>query len=114
MRVAGPNVHLQIEPARIIQTGCPDRGELRSSVGINHNRRAAVRAKASMSFAARLARRGTKTWRALGDLECFLRDDDKGRKRTATRSRAIATMAVKYESWFGGGCVANRAARASA
>src|SRR5256885_8891190 len=40
--VACPHIHLQAEPAWVIHARSSDRGKLRGSIGIDHNRRAAV------------------------------------------------------------------------
>ena len=58
MRIGCPHIHLQIEPARIIQARGSNRGKMRGGVGIDDNRRAAVRAKAPARHAARLTGRG--------------------------------------------------------
>jgi len=52
--------------------------------------------------------------RALQEPEGFRRHDYEKRKRPATGSLAIATMAVKHHHGFCYGFVANRAARAAA
>src|SRR5437667_5723176 len=54
VRVRCPHIHLQGEPARIIQARSSDRDKLRDRVGLRHNRRAAVRAKAPMGLATRV------------------------------------------------------------
>ena len=46
VRVGCPHIHLLVEPARIFQARSSDRGKLRGCVGIYHNRRTAVSAKA--------------------------------------------------------------------
>ena len=73
VRVTCPHVHLGFEPARIIQTSASDRNKLRNGIGLDHDRRAAVRAKASASHAALFAGRRMKARRALQDLESFRR-----------------------------------------
>jgi hypothetical protein len=45
MRVRCPHIHLRIEPTRIIEARRSDRDKLRVRVGLDHNRRAAFRAK---------------------------------------------------------------------
>src|SRR5262245_58249571 len=54
MRVRCPHVHLRVEPTRIIQACGPDRDKVRGRVGLAHDRRAAVRAKAPAGHATRL------------------------------------------------------------
>ena len=58
MRVGCPHVHLQIEPARIIQARSSDRDDVRLRVGRDLNRRAAFKAKAPTGLSARLTGRG--------------------------------------------------------
>ena len=58
VRVRCPHIHLRIEPTRITQTRSSDRGKLRNCVGLDHNWRAAFRAKAAPGLAARLTGRG--------------------------------------------------------
>ena len=65
MRVTGPHVHLWFEPARIIQARRSDRNKLRNGIGLDHNRRAAVRAKTPAGHAAHFAGRRMKAGRAL-------------------------------------------------
>src|SRR5882672_8400292 len=71
-----PHIHLLVEPARIIQVRGSDRCKLRGCVGIDHNRRAAVWAKAPMSHATRLTGRVMEAQRALQNLESLRRHDD--------------------------------------
>jgi hypothetical protein len=113
VRVTCPHVHLGFEPTRIIQARGPDRNKLRHGIGLDRNRRATVRAKASAGHAAPFAGRRMKAGRALQELESFRRHDDKRRKRPATGSLAIATVTVKHQNWCGCGFVANCAASAS-
>src|SRR5947207_15976332 len=56
VRVRCPDIHLRVEPTRIIQARRSDRYDVRGRVGLAHNRRAAVRAKAPTGLAARLTR----------------------------------------------------------
>lgn len=114
VRVGCPHVHLRFEPTQIIQTCGSDGNKLRNGVGPNHNRRATVGTKAAASHPALLAWRSVKAGRPLQELEGFRRHDDVRRKRPATGSLAIATVAVKHQSRFGCAFVANRAASASA
>jgi len=65
MRVTGPHVHLWFEPARIIQARRSDRNKLRNGIGLDHNRRAAVRAKTPAGHATHFAGRRMKAGRAL-------------------------------------------------
>jgi len=60
VRVRGPHIHLRFEPARIIQARGSDRNKLRNGIGLDHNRRAAVRAKAPAGHAAHFAGRRMK------------------------------------------------------
>jgi hypothetical protein len=60
MRVRCPHIHLRIEPTRIIEARRSDRDKLSVRVGLDHNRRAAFRAKAATGHATatRLTRQG--------------------------------------------------------
>jgi len=57
VRVTCPHVHLGFEPARIIQAGGSDRNKLRNGIRLDHDWRAAVRAKAPAGHAALFAGR---------------------------------------------------------
>ena len=113
VRITCPHVHLWFEPARIIQARGSDRNNLRNRIGLDHNRRAAVRAKASAGHAAHFAGRRMKARRALQEFEGFRGYDDERGKRPATGSLAIVTVTVKHQYRCGCGFVANRAASAS-
>jgi hypothetical protein len=113
MRVTGPYVHLRFEPARIIQARGSDRNKLRNGIGLDHNRRAAVRAKAPAGHAAHFAGRRMKAGRTLQELESFCRHDNESRKRSPTGLLAIATVTVKHHNRFGCRFVTDRAASAS-
>ena len=76
MRVSCPDVHLWFEPAWIIQARGSDRNNLRSGIGLDHNRGATVRAKAAAGHATHFAGRRMKAGRALQELETFRRHDD--------------------------------------
>jgi hypothetical protein len=76
VRVTCPDVHLWFEPARIIQARGSDRNNLRSGIGLDHNRRPAVRAKAPAGHATHFAGRWMKVGRALQELESFRWHDD--------------------------------------
>jgi hypothetical protein len=113
VRVTCPHVHLRFAPARIIQARGSDRNKLRNGIGLDHNRRTAVRAKAPAGHAALFAGRRMKAGRALQELESIRRHDDERRKWPATGSLTIATVTVKHQNRCGCGFVANRAASAS-
>jgi len=114
VRVCCPHISLRFEPAWVIQARSPDRDKLRHSVRFDHNRHAAVRAKAPAGHTAPFARRRMEAGRTLQEPESFRRHDYIRRKRPATGSLAIATVAVQHHHGFRYGFVANRAARATA
>jgi hypothetical protein len=113
VRVTCPYVHLGFEPARIIEAGGSDRNKLWNSIGLDHDRCAAVRAKASAGHSALFAGRRMKAGRAVQDLESFRRYDDERRKRAARGLLTIATMTVKHRNGCGNGLIADRATGAS-
>jgi hypothetical protein len=113
VRVTCPHVHLGLEPAGIIQAGRSDGNELRNGIGFDHDRRATVRAKASASHAALVARRRMKARRALQDVECFRRYDDVRRKRAPGGSLTIAAVTVKHRNRCSSGLIADRATSAA-
>jgi hypothetical protein len=113
LSVTCPHVHLRFEPAGIIQAGGSNSDKFRNCIGLDHDRRATIRAKASAGHAAPFAGRRMKAGRALQDLESFSRYDDERRKRGAGRLLAIATVAVKHRNRGGNGLIADGATGAS-
>ena len=114
IRVGCPHICLRVEPARIIEARRSYRDKLGGRVGLARQRRTAFRAKTPIRLAARLARRGMETQRALQEPERFRRHDDEGRKRASAGLLAISTVTMKHHHRFRRGFVANRAASASA
>ena len=114
VRVRGPDIHLQIEPTRIIQACRSDRDDMRDCVGLALNRRAAFRAEAPMGLATHFTGRGMEAQCALPELESCGRHDDERRKRPPAGSLAIPAVTVQHHHRFGSAFVANLAASASA
>jgi hypothetical protein len=96
MRVGRPYIHLQIEPARIIQARSSNRDDVRIEVVPGQNRRATVAAKASMGFATGITRGVVEAQCALRKLKTFRWHDDERGEWTSTGSLAIPTMTMKH------------------
>jgi hypothetical protein len=84
-----------------------------NGIGLDHDRCAAIRAKASAGHSALFAGRRMKAGRALQELESFRRYDDERRKRAPGGSLAIATVTVNHRNRCGNGLKPNRATCAS-
>jgi hypothetical protein len=54
VRIGGPYIYLRVEPARIIKAPSSDRDKMGDRVGLDQDRRAAVRAKTPMGLATQL------------------------------------------------------------